>query len=166
MQYNNFNFKNISDVDYNIVDKKALNRVIEVTNKALKSIEINADTMKLLYQRLDNKNSILAIKVIPGKDSEANFIFYECKIKGSCSVVLHNDYNGEIATKLAGKLSREVIWFFEKIEKDLNNNDISFTYSIPLSEEKVIVEEEVIEEPIVTDEKKKVKKLVKNFFRK
>lgn len=107
---------------------------------------ISSENMCIEYQRFSNANSVLAIKLIEGENSDKeNYMFigtttsYRNK-KPYCDVFMHADAkSAQEALELSRYASRKIVDFFEKTEKDLvdkNITDSEFTISIPFSSKK------------------------------
>lgn len=109
---------------------------------------ISLENMNIEYQRFSNANSVLAIKLLEGENTDkGNYMFIGTSTSYSngkpyCDVFMHADAKcAEEAMELSRYASRKIVNFFEETEKDLvdkNITDSEFAISIPLSEQKEV----------------------------
>lgn len=104
------------------------NKIIDALNK----IGISNTDMSIYYERHSNGTSILAIKLSPGNDSDMNnYMINGCMVEYrnnnlSCDIGFHaNAKVGQNAMKIANMINQDIILFFEKIEKDFFDKDLT-----------------------------------------
>lgn len=139
------------------------NHIVDITRIALNRLKINTDDLSVIYQRHEDKTSILAIKLCSGDDNDLeNYMFNGCDVEYfkdsvSCDVYLHaNSKISKQTINLSNMISSEIISFFENVEKDLlgkNLINIELYIKMPLGN---------------LNKKKKpgVKKLIRSIFKK
>ena len=119
---------------------KIKQKILLIFNK----LGINVDTKSIYYERHNNKQSILAIKISNGKDFDmSNYMINYCitnysNNKPSCDIGFHaNAKVGQSAMHIANNITKDIIDFFETVEKDLfdkNLTSIDFSLTIPLDD--------------------------------
>lgn len=122
-------------------------KMIQIIKDTFKSVGIDYNDMKIFYQRFANGKSLLAIKVLEGDDNDqTNYMFNFCQATHYgkdtfCNVYLHADKKcSKIASKLIRLLSKNIISFFEEIERDFNKKGITnleCSFLIPLINKKL-----------------------------
>ena len=166
MNLDNFDISNCKElikaenIDF---DTHAFYKITEIVKTTLIRLGINPEGMKIYYERNCDTTSILAIKVTKGSDNNINnYMFNGCKAwrHGSnvnCDVSMHAEAkSAQTSMKLANLISRDIVSFFEKIEKELlktNNFDLSLSLIMPLETKE-------------KKEQKGVKQLLKSIFKK
>lgn len=109
----------------------------------LKQLNIETENLSLYYERHNDSSSILAIKLINGDDLDINNYMvnwcmtnYYSDNKILCDVGFDAKAKvGQIAMAVANTITEDMIMFFEDLEKDLLNKNLSsieFSLRIPL----------------------------------
>ena len=125
MELDNYSISNAIEIkEYNglYLEMKYFYQLKEIIYNSLLLIGINADDMKMYYQRFSNSTSILAIKVLNGEDdNQKNYIFNGCQTvyynnDCYCNIYLHADAKcNQIVMKLNRLISKDIINFFNRI---------------------------------------------------
>lgn len=110
----------------NYVLSKSFVELTSKVNSCLTRMNLNKEDVLIYYERYENKDSLLAIKIKKGKISNGeNYAFIACHpYYGKdifCNVEMYSD-SGSLAMNMANLLSRDIVFFFEKIEEELKNN--------------------------------------------
>lgn len=156
------NTDNLDTIDIN---KECIDEIIQTITYTLNKLNINLEGKSVYYQRNSNKISILAIKLADGDDQDvSNYMFNGGDARSfehfnSCDVFLHADAKvGQKAMNIANMISRNIVEFFNKMEKYYLDNgmvDTEVSFRIPLGED---FKKE-------TSQDNGVRSLIKRFFR-
>lgn len=165
MEFENESLELAEIVEFNI-NEKNFKEMVEIVNDAFQRLSINPNGMSIYYQRNSNGTSILAIKVTQGDDSDTdNYMINGCNVNYysndlTCDVYLHaNAKSAQKASNLASYISRYIVTFFEKVERDLLDKkliDLEMSLRMPLKPEESFHEKE----------QKGIKKFIKTLFTK
>ena len=107
------------------------NHITEIIRIALNRLKINTEDLSIIYQRHTDGTSILAIKVCNGDNNDLeNYMFNGCNVDYyqdslSCDVYLHaKSKASKNSVNLSNLISKEIINFFEEVEKELLKKDL------------------------------------------
>lgn len=133
------NSKLVSEVDY--IDERLFNHITEVIRITLMRLGILLDDKLITYQRRNDNSSVLGIKVLSGDDNDiANYLFLGCMVDEfyNCDIYMHADKKCSlIASRIASMISLDAIRFFNSIEDDLKDKNltgIDISIRIPLGD--------------------------------
>lgn len=145
MNLDKFNISNcnvlidLENIDINVQE---FYKISEIVKLYLINIGVNLKELQLYYQRNLDATSVLAIQVTHGEYNDMNnYMIVGCKTwrHGSnvnCDVEMHSEAkSAKKSLQLAKLISRDVVGFFEKVEKELlknNNFDLSLSLMMPL----------------------------------
>jgi len=98
--------------------------------------------MSIYYERHNNGSSILAIKLSHGDDFDmSNYMINCCLVeychnKPSCDIGFHSNAKvGQSAIHIANAITKDIVAFFDSLEKDLFDKKLSsieFSLRLPL----------------------------------
>ena len=126
---NNIELEELTNLNINI---KYFERITEIIKLTFQKLRINPEGMSIYYQRYQNSTSVLAIKVSQGDDSDTqNYMFNGCSVEYYkndlfCDVYLHaKAKSGKISSNIASLISKDIVEFFNNVEKDLLKNNLT-----------------------------------------
>jgi len=167
MNLDEFNRNNNTELTFPeniVIASESFKNIINIIKETLQSLGVDTEGLQIYYERHLDATSILAIQLHNGDyDDKANYMLNGCKAwisenRIDCDVFLHADAKiAQISIKVAGRISRNIVEFFEEVEKELRDNELShkkISLTIPL---------EIVQEQEQTWIKRLIKRLGKRW---
>lgn len=171
MELNEINIndcRELSEINDMNIDEKIFEDLITLVKNTFKRLSINTNDMYMYYQRFANQTSVLALKVTSGSNDDIeNYMINGCDARWnrsndiSCDVYLHaKAKSAKKSTEIAGLISKDIVNFFNKIETELNKNNLK---NIELSVFLPLFEKKDTEEKSQEVKESKIKRLIRKF---